>query len=369
MTSRGTVETEEGRAARETLWSRYRATWATLDSIRVPAPTRVLAILVVLLAVAGAAALWFTPWVQTVSGRGEVTALDPRDRQQDINALVGGRIDEWFVRDGSTVAAGDPIVRLVDNDPQLLERLRDERAAVERRVEAIRLQVETAEYDYERQQTLHEDGLASRLDMEEARIQLEELRSQLADARARLQQAEVRLSRESMQTVRAPRAGTILDLAAGGTATRIRQGERVARFVPADVERAVQLYLDGRDAALVEPGRKVRLQFEGWPAVQFGGWPSVAVGTFGGEVAVVDRSANRAGRFRVMVVPDPDAPAWPEERFVRLGTQARGWVLLDTVRLGYELWRQLNNFPPDFQVPGSGAAGSAASGGSGGSGS
>ena len=44
------------------------------------------------------------------------------------------------------------------------------------------------------------------------------------------------------------------------------------------------LLIEYVDAPLIEPGRKVRLQFEGWPAVQFVGWPSVAVGTFGGKV-------------------------------------------------------------------------------------
>ena len=52
-----------------------------------------------------------------------------------------------------------------------------------------------------------------------------------------------------------------------------------------------------------------------------------------------------------MVTPDPEEPDWPEDRFVRLGTQARGWVLLDTVQLGFEVWRQMNNFPPNFQTP------------------
>jgi len=347
----------------DAIWHRHRPNWQTLDSIRVPRITRTVSVFIAVVLLVGAAVLWFTPWVQTVSGRGEVTALDPRDRMQDINALVGGRIDEWYVRDGSTVAAGDPIVRLVDNDPQLLQRLRDERDAVLRKVEAMELQAQTAERDYQRQQELHADGLSSRRDMELARIKVGDLRSQLATARAELQQVEVRLSRESTQIVRAPRDGTILSLAAGDTATFVAQGQRIARFVPSDVERAVQLYLDGRDAALVETGRKVRLQFEGWPAVQFSGWPSVAVGTFGGEVAVVDRSANQQGLFRVMVVPDPESPDWPEDRFVRLGTQAQGWVLLESVRLGFELWRQMNNFPPTFQVPGTGQGGSGGGGG------
>jgi hypothetical protein len=33
---------------------------------------------------------------------------------------------------------------------------------------------------------------------------------------------------------------------------------------------------------------------------------------------------------------------------VRFGSKARAWVLLDEVSVGYELWRQMNNFPPNF---------------------
>ena len=122
----------------------------------------------------------------------------------------------------------------------------------------------------------------------------------------------------------------------------------------------MELFIDGRDVALVRPGAKVRLQFEGWPMVQFSGWPNLAVGTFGGEVYAVDPSAQANGRFRVLVTEDPNAEhAWPEERFVRFGSNARGWVLLDTVPVGFELWRQMNNFPP--QLP-TGQAASAPAG-------
>ena len=39
---------------------------------------------------------------------------------------------------------------------------------------------------------------------------------------------------------------------------------------------------------LCTPVRRVRLEFDGFPAVQVAGWPSVAVGTFGGEITVID---------------------------------------------------------------------------------
>jgi membrane fusion protein, adhesin transport system len=63
------------------------------------------------------------------------------------------------------------------------------------------------------------------------------------------------------------------------------------------------------------------------------------------------------GRYRVLVVPDPAEPAWPSRRFLRQGTAASAWVLLQEVRVGWEIWRQLNGLPPMIPVRASGAGG------------
>lgn len=97
---------------------------------------------------------------------------------------------------------------------------------------------------------------------------------------------------------------------------------------------------------LLHIGDQVRLQFEGWPAIQFVGWPSVAVGTFGGTVKLLDATDDGSGRFRILVAPDASDEAWPEARYLRQGVRANGWVLLQQVKLGFELWRRFNGFPP-----------------------
>lgn len=322
-----------------------------IKSVRAPLVTRAFAVLILALIVLLTLFMYFVPWIQTTSGFGTVTALDPRDRAQDISVLVSGRIQEWYVRDGSQVKKDDPILRIVDNDPNLVENLTAERGALVQQLEAAKAATRTAQLDFDRKKRLFDQGLTSRLEFETAQIRLEDLRSREAAAEAALNRADVNISRQSTQVVRAPRDGTILTVTAGDAATFVREGQAVATFLPDGGERAVELFIDGRDIALIVPGRKVRLQFEGWPAVQFSGWPSVAIGTFSGEVAFVDPSASANGRFRILVVPDPDAPeedSWPEERFIRFGSQARGWVLLDEVRVGYELWRQMNNFPPNL---------------------
>lgn len=328
---------------------RHSAQFPTLHSIKTPRVSRIVSWMVIFCVLSIAAFLIFVPWVQTTYGVGTVTALNPNDRVQEINALVGGRKQEWFVRDGSHVIAGDPIVRIADIDPNLIERLQAERQQVLAILESAQIAVETAEIDLNRMRSLFEQGLAARREYEQARIRVEELRTRVAEANAQLNRVDVNLSRQSVQIVRAPRDGVILRVNAGDSATVVDAGDVVATFVPDNVERAIELFIDGQDIALVRPGARVRLQFEGWPVVQFSGWPSVAVGTFGGVVAAVDPSASTAGRFRVLVTEDAEDPnPWPGHQFVRFGSNARGWILLDTVSSGFELWRQLNNFPANL---------------------
>ena len=46
----------------------------------------------------------------------------------------------------------------------------------------------------------------------------------------------------------------------------------------------------------------------------------------------------------VGVGPHPEP--WPDDRWLRQGTRTQGWVLLNEVKVWFELWRQLNGFPP-----------------------
>lgn len=321
----------------------------TLNSLSVPRIMRVVGIMIFLTFIAVIVFLVTVPWVQTASGFGSVTARNPNDRQQEINAFVEGRIQQWYVRDGSAVKTGDPIVEIVDNDPKLLERLAAEREQVIAKLAASTSAKEIAEIDMRRMRGLLKKGLVAQRDYEQARIRVEEARSRIAENAAELNRVDVNLSRQSVQTVRAPRDGVILSLNAGDTATFVTTGQTIATFVPDNTERVVEIFIDGRDVALLHPGAEVRLHFEGWPVVQISGWPSIAVGMFFGRVVAVDPSAQNDGRFRVLVEEvEVDGVRWPDERFVRFGSGVRGWVLLDTVTVGFEIWRQLNSFPPNL---------------------
>lgn len=175
--------------------------------------------------------------------------------------------------------------------------------------------------------------------------------SEVASARSALLEIETSLARQRLQLVTAPCDGTILRLATFGAGEIIKAGETLLIIVPETDNLGVELWVDGNDMPLITKGRHVRLQFEGWPAVQFAGWPSVAVGTFGGTVRLVDATDDGTGKFRIVVVPDKQDQEWPSQPFLRQGVRAKGWILLNQVTIGYELWRQLNGFPPAVNRP------------------
>jgi membrane fusion protein, adhesin transport system len=143
----------------------------------------------------------------------------------------------------------------------------------------------------------------------------------------------------------APQDGYIVKALKTGIGETVKENDAVVMIQPANPQKAVELYVSARDVPLIQIGRQVRLEFDGWPAFQVSGWPSVTVGTFGGIVQVIDYVDSKEGKYRVLVTPDPKEP-WPKE--LRMGSGVYGWVMLDDVFLWYEIWRQLNGFPPSL---------------------
>lgn len=162
--------------------------------------------------------------------------------------------------------------------------------------------------------------------------------------------------RTAQREIVAPMDGRVVRLLQVGSGETVSEGEVLATIVPDTLDQAVELYLSAWDVPLVSEGRLVRLQFAGWPAIQFAGWPMIATGTFGGRVAVIDAVDDGKGKYRILVKPDVEAivnghdQPWPSPQFLRPGAEAQGWILLETVPLGYELWRQFNAFPPSLKT-------------------
>ncbi|UOQ51340.1 HlyD family secretion protein [Hymenobacter cellulosivorans] len=171
---------------------------------------------------------------------------------------------------------------------------------------------------------------------------------EVAALRNKISNVEVR---RGLYVVRAPQAGYVVRTLKAGIGETIKEGESIATLQPDAPVLAVEMYVRAMDVPLIQRGRPVRLQFDGWPAIQFSGWPSAAVGTFGGTVTVIDVVSTTDGKYRLLVRPDrhnEQDPSWPAQ--LRLGSGVYGWVILDSVPVWYEIWRQLNGFPPTLQT-------------------
>lgn len=54
----------------------------------------------------------FVPWTQNIRSKGYVTALRPDQRPQTIHSVIAGRIEKWYVAEGSFVNKGDTILQI-----------------------------------------------------------------------------------------------------------------------------------------------------------------------------------------------------------------------------------------------------------------
>jgi len=326
-----------------------------------------------------------------------ITDLDPElmtrlDEQQQalvrelesnmeiVNAYTA-QVEAFEASRKEILAASDRYIEIAEQKVEAAhQKLRAEQAGEEQ-----------ARFDRERQSKLFVDGLASELKKQEAEQKWTQAHAKTIEAEANLEAAQKeveakrsersskdqeagakidsanaqlrkamadvakteketavllnKISQQKAQVVTAPKDGFILKMMVYQGGQVVKDGDPLFVLVPDTRDRAVELWVSGNDVPLITSGRHVRLQFEGWPAVQFAGWPSVAVGTFGGKVGTVDATDDGKGQFRILVIPDPESPQWPSEQFLRQGTRSNGWVLLNQVGLGYELWRRLNGFP------------------------
>lgn len=155
--------------------------------------------------------------------------------------------------------------------------------------------------------------------------------------------------RRSLNYVLAPQNGYINRAIQQGVGETFPEGATIVTIMPSDIELAVETFVDPIDLPLIHVGEEVRIIFDGWPFIFFSGWPNLSYGTFGGKIVAVERFISPNGKYRVLIAPDPEEPKWPDP--IRAGTGARSFALLNNVPVWYELWRQINGFPPDYYKP------------------
>jgi len=256
-----------------------------------------------------------------------------------------------------------------------------------------------AQRQYERTATLQAEGLKAMTDVEEKRLKLQETQAKLISqenkllgSRNQILNAQLEISRiaaeyadkiaksrsdrftaessqfeaeaqvtklENQSTnyemrnalyyITAPQNGYINKAIKGGIGETFKEGERLVGIMPADYDLAVETFVNPIDLPLMHLNESVRIQFDGWPAIFFSGWPNVSFGTYAGRVVAIETFISDNGKFRILIAPDKDENPWPEN--LRVGSGAYTIALLEDVPIWFELWRQLNGFPPNYYTP------------------
>ncbi len=263
-------------------------------------------------------------------------------------------------------------------------------------LQAARVNFDVAKEQYERFKSLYEEGLRSLTDLENRNLKLQEsqakvlsqenkwltsknelinskieLNSIQADYKDKIAKAnsdkytalsgkfdtEATINklqnqynnyeiRNSFYHILAPQDGYVTQAQQVGIGETIKEGAQIVSIMPAVYDLAVQMYVRPIDLPLFEKGQKVMMQFDGWPAIIFSGWPGISFGTYEGEVLAIDNFISTNQLYRVLVKPKQSSHPWPEQ--LRVGAGVRTLTLLKNVSVWYEIWRQINGFPPDY---------------------
>ncbi len=180
--------------------------------------------------------------------------------------------------------------------------------------------------------------------------------SSLADvAKLRNKMANV-ATRQGYYYIAAPQKALVTKTLITGIGENIKEGQAIVELLPLSYKIAAEIYVQPVDLPLMQLGANARLEFDGWPALVFSGWPNTSFGTFSAQVVAIDNviTAEKGG-YRVLLMPNDAARPWPEQ--LRFGSGTRGILLLNDVPVWYEIWRQLNGFPPEYYLPNTTAKG------------
>lgn len=205
----------------------------------------------------------------------------------------------------------------------------------------------------EKQNLLLENlSIQTKLDNEINKILSDQITTQTSELDANLDVAKLENQyanykfRNGLYIITAPQDGFITKTFIQGIGEMVKEGQPILSFMPRETSLALEVFIDPIDVPLINKGQEVRMQFDGWPAVVFSGWPDLSIGTYVGKVYAMDQFASQNGKFRVLVRPSDEHPKWPDA--LRFGGGAKSIILLKDVPIWYELWRQVNGFPPDF---------------------
>jgi multidrug resistance efflux pump len=152
--------------------------------------------------------------------------------------------------------------------------------------------------------------------------------------------------RNGLYYITAPQDGYVNRALLAGLGETIKEGTPIISIMPESYDIAVETYVEPIDLPLIHRGARVRVWFDGWPRIVFSGWPGLSYGTFGGKVVAIENFISTNGKYRILVSPENPKEKWPKE--LSIGAGAQSIALLETVPIWYEIWRNLNGFPPNY---------------------
>lgn len=154
--------------------------------------------------------------------------------------------------------------------------------------------------------------------------------------------------RQGLYCIIASQDGQIVQINKAGINEIVKESENIATIVPNKINYAVELWITPMDLPLIQKEQEVVFVFDGYPAIIFSGWPNSSYGIFKGKIIAVENNIGENGYFKALVIEDKNSRPWPQH--MKIGTGAKGIAMLKDVPIYYELWRNLNGFPPDYYI-------------------
>ena len=152
--------------------------------------------------------------------------------------------------------------------------------------------------------------------------------------------------RKGLYYILATQDGQITQLTKAGIGEIVKDAETIGIIVPKKIDYIAEIYVKPVDLPLIRENQKVMLTFDGFPAIVFSGWPNSSYGTFSGKIIAIENSISENGLFKAIVAEDKTKKRWPPN--MKIGTGASGIAILNDVPIWYEIWRNINGFPPDY---------------------
>ena len=152
--------------------------------------------------------------------------------------------------------------------------------------------------------------------------------------------------RKGLYYILATQDGQITQLTKAGIGEIVKDAETIGIIVPKKIDYIAEIYVKPVDLPLIRENQKVMLTFDGFPAIVFTGWPNSSYGTFSGKIIAIENSISENGLFKAIVAEDKTQKRWPPN--MKIGTGASGIAILNDVPIWYEIWRNINGFPPDY---------------------